>query len=133
MLKELADKREIRRIAHMQECATCGEMFESRRPDAKYCGQACAKNALVYLHPRQCEQCGVEFKPANGGEKVGRFCSNECSGLARRRTDLEQSCPVCFTGFRRRSVSDRRKFCSQPCSITARRLGAVGIVCEAVS
>lgn len=132
MLQDLADKRELRRLTHMRECATCGATFESRRSDAKYCGQACSKQALIYLRPRQCETCGAEFKPANGGEKLGRYCSNECSGLARRRADLERSCPVCFTGFRLRSISDRRKFCSLPCSVTARRLGVVGIVCEAV-
>ncbi|MFC5421041.1 hypothetical protein ACFPOB_15900 [Bosea eneae] len=115
------------------DCAHCGKRFLTRRTDIKYCSQACYHAGQVYLHPRQCEMCGTEFKPANGGEKLGRYCSNECSGLARRRTDLERSCPVCFTGFRLRSVSDRRKFCSLPCSITARRLGAAGIICEAVT
>lgn len=116
-----------------RQCLSCGEAFVNRRTDAKYCGRECAKSALNTIEPRDCQQCGTSFRPANGGSQPGKYCSRTCQGLAGRKARPERSCPACSSLFTVRYENDPQTYCSQPCAKLGRQLGRLGIVCEAVT
>jgi len=68
-------------------CQACGEIFESRKPNQKYCSPRCgrkARNFQAGLSPKVekiCVICGKEFKTQSYNIKT---CSPECSLILRR-------------------------------------------------
>lgn len=69
------------------------------------------------LH-RSCEQCGKQFRPAPGRERMStqRYCSRVCARVAAGFPDLSAHvpCPHCGKDFRRKT--SEQKFCSWDCA-----------------
>ena len=63
-------------------CGTCGEPFEAKRRDARYCSTPCHDNRSRRLRvpERECSQCGEMFAP---WERTTVYCSGVCRGAAR--------------------------------------------------
>jgi hypothetical protein len=61
-------------------CKSCGETFQTPRPEKAFCSPWCKRNAMraafaSRLPPQQCEACGTTFQPDRRGAK---FCSGKC-------------------------------------------------------
>lgn len=132
-LAECAVRSRQKLMERARNCETCGTHFLTRRADARYCGQACAKEGQKTIPARDCQQCGTSFRPANGGKQPGKYCSRTCQGLAGRKARPKRSCPACSSLFTVRYENDPQTYCSLPCSKLGRQLGRLGIVCEAVT
>jgi hypothetical protein len=70
-----------------------------------------------------CKQCGNPFDAVVKSSYTPKYCSNTCSGLARRNEPKEYTCsnPACrliFTRTRRTTIKNREKpvFCSVSCA-----------------
>lgn len=58
-------------------CEKCGDEFACRRTDARYCSQACSKQARR-RGSATCPQCGGTFAPSRYGQT---YCSKRCVSL----------------------------------------------------
>lgn len=63
------------RSYHLQ-CKTCGEQFESKSQNRKYCGKTCKTAALSSRPTLTCKHCLRSFKKKRG---KGIYCSRECA------------------------------------------------------
>jgi hypothetical protein len=113
-------------------CSYCGRAF-SRPPSQVSPGdhQFCEPSHYHEWKRKQSEQvarrCGREGCenqiPNSSWAKEARFCSNRCSGLA-KRTRVTRSCPVCSNRFEaepREVESGRGKYCSANCRVKSTR------------
>ena len=68
--------------------------------------------------PRKCEACGNKFRP-QWSTHLQRFCSHECSALAKRVPAKTFTCEACGTYFEANAKESRgsqgRRFCSPEC------------------
>lgn len=111
--------------ATTKSCEVCSKPFLSPvHLHRKFCCRKCyfASERLSGRIPKVCEQCGKMFKVFVSHFKKGmhRFCSKVCY-LAHRRAKyppINKSCQTCGKPF----VSRKQKFCSFPCSVTARNI-----------
>ena len=57
-------------------CDTCGKIFETGRPDQRFCSKECRYNSIAAVQElRTCPVCGTEFVSVNARQK---FCSRKC-------------------------------------------------------
>ncbi len=66
-------------------CVQCGETFEAKRSDAKYCSKKCrqvfsTRKIRGTKNVKICLICGTEFS-TNGKRQ---YCSEQCSEIAHR-------------------------------------------------
>lgn len=107
-------------------CIQCGKEL-TKKGQHKYCSRVC-----MYIHlgkarkdiseskrQRICETCGKEFlmrqpsgKALKGEVIEGRFCSNECKGIARRKFKEKKvwHCKVCG-----KELKSYAAYCSDEC------------------
>ena len=93
-------------------CVTCGTEFEVRI-DSKttHCSMKCSHMHLK-RKIRKCEYCGKEFNTRGSA----RFCSNKCSGLAKRKRTT-RLCEICGKEVTRcDSQFYEHCFCSVECT-----------------
>lgn len=74
------------------------------------------------VKPRRCKQCGEMFRPLPSKlkEGKGKFCSQRCGWIFRRRK-ITLNCKVCGKEFKRKPANvkcnrNKRYFCSRKCS-----------------
>lgn len=99
-------------------CLGCGKRFVRTRTGSSYCSSACWYKApgKKELKSRACEECRQEFQPR---DSTVRFCSRECSHVARRRKRQNTHCATCgklLIG----DVGRKVKYCSFACAHTGR-------------
>lgn len=85
----------------LKVCLQCGEEFEAKRSDAKFCSPKCrqrAKRSKQSHDPKVC-LCGKEFVPNHGNQE---YCSDDCAEWAK---DLDRSYSN-YVKARRTSVYD---------------------------
>ncbi|NTI41611.1 hypothetical protein [Rhizobium rhizogenes] len=97
--------------------------FEAKDKEDRYqrsCTSAAAYRIIQRekLPLRDCMQCGAAFRPFNYKRRSQRFCSHECSQLAKRRIP-ERECRGCGTTFRPRHANGI--YCSTACSLNRPR------------
>ena len=95
-------------------CKGCGQEFDSAWQGKKYCSQSCYDSVRV-LPDKVCEQCG---KPLTRKQIYGRrkYCSFECSTIARSSGMVTKTCPVCGNEFSiSAAIADRYTVCSRDC------------------
>lgn len=96
-------------------CIGCGSSFQSKKADRKYCALDCFNLVQAALRPpKECEQCGVMFRPHRPGGKAikglsanGRFCSVVCYGASKRKQSepiVFQSCTECGSPVQRKGA-----------------------------
>ena len=76
-------------------CSSCGDAFQARRSDARFCSTACRSRASredarasgheVQVITARCEACGGPLKAQARGRR-SRFCSTNCRQLNHRLT-----------------------------------------------
>ena len=115
------------------KCAYCGEEFEPKIKDQRYCSRDCS-NKDYYLRMKQqparvvkCAWCGEEFKTHYYQQK---YCSEECRKAARNEQTKEyfkkhklptvwkparRVCLTCGREFTEHFRGD--KFCSDECCL----------------
>lgn len=119
--------------ARAAQCDHCGRHFLTRTAGRKYCSRACFHAANAANHERPCENCGKLFKSKDTGPRAGwtRYCSKGCAAIGRRKEREPRACPSCGAIFFPKYPSDRKRFCSYPCSVRADgKQGA--FMCEAI-
>lgn len=60
---------------------------------------------------KNCERCGIEFRPRKRKFNRARFCSWEC-----RKKPIEKNCLFCKRIFVVSESRNYRKYCSHKCS-----------------
>lgn len=99
------------------QCRICTREIqqEKRRGRPRLTCDLCAvfqaATAMVPYHPRICQQCGIEFRPARD---VAKFCSDGCRLQAyneRRRSWTNQQCQGCGERITGRAC----KYCTKKC------------------
>lgn len=81
--------------------------------------------------PKQCKRCGSGFYNPNS---TAKYCSRECSALARRRGET-RSCRICGSEFylspaQLRARGNTAKYCSLKCNGKAKSLTRTYLTCK---
>lgn len=104
-------------------CPQCKGEFSPKYAKQRFCSRHCVaqskKKPPVY---NMCEICNQRFETnrfdlARG---YGRFCSRECKSLAQEKR-VTIACEHCGDLFQVRPCEDEQRFCSQICSVHARK------------
>ena len=133
-------------------CEHCGKVYQTYRPENRYCSIVCRDTANRTLLDRPCEVCGEIFRPRTAARRfcstkcraestqkprkacevcgelfrphvaTTRFCSWECSGKSARKPRLEATCPICKSIFTVKRSDRPGKYCSKTCGAAAGRL-----------
>lgn len=76
-------------------CHRCGEVFDARQPNQKFCTAECRRLAWIVtreIPTLSCDECGTSFQPAKTwATRSPRFCSPRCNqrnAMRRRRARL---------------------------------------------
>lgn len=114
----------VQRTRQEVACSICGKLVvrapaQLARHSAVGCSQKCKSEILrrKYTQPKvnlKCEQCGKSFVLSWGKQQSGRWCSYECSMLARRKRETVP-CEVCGLPVERHPCEPARKYCSRRC------------------
>lgn len=101
-------------------CGVCRKLFEAIRP-SRCCSDQCRQFFRRYGMSRpeldqiktQCAYCGSEFRGRGRGKTKKRFCSLQCSGTFRSKSDnlsfAAQECSYCAKVFT--PVRKTQKYC----------------------
>ena len=118
-----------------RSCKRCGEFFEPRHGQQRYCSKACQikynneRRVLVQKQERAmrqpieitCEQCGTTFETMH---KNTKYCSIKCRRRVEAQAKEERkplhpiNCQWCGTEFQ--PLSKIQKFCCKKCRIKAK-------------
>ncbi len=114
------------RVTHVRKCVLCGDSFETKKHNQRFCSCSCSakapKAAPTRSRPvfsKRCNRCKVEYETKREEQK---YCSNQCR-LARISSDKKRLVPIdcseCGLDFQPRDSSQR--FCSRPCATLGRK------------
>lgn len=109
---------------HTKNCAQCGESFSSRRSDARFCGQRCAKRSLKGVpHQRACATCGCNISHRMGNAQYCASCTEDRPKAheesRKKRAARPALCPQCESEYT--AHAPEQKYCSMRCSLKATR------------
>ena len=106
-------------ITYQIRCGACEEVFETRRPNQKYCSVACrgADQCVYRGTTRECVICGVEYEPRARDQKC---CSKKCQMAATHRATgnikITRQCVTCGIEYTTDPRAWNAKYCG-PCKM----------------
>lgn len=102
-----------RRTVYERPCQHCGDPFRphSLTKAGRFCSPECSAAAQRKHLEQPCAECGTPFLPSKAGMK---FCSHECSRLARAKVELPPKvCRFCGHNFTPKAA--HALFCTPLC------------------
>lgn len=101
------------------ECAHCGDEFQGRSGQSKYCSRDCASASRRDRVELVCESCGDTFTVQASQADYRVHCSQDCYSTA--KSDQEwRTCAHCDDPFKVATHSDQ-EYCSVTCANHDRR------------
>lgn len=95
-------------------CEHCGEVFESTRPNQRFCSRECVQKSQRRRETLECPGCGEEFEVCKSEVDKYTYCSNECRRVSNR---VDLTCEMCSETFTVPGwLEGTQRFCSQSCA-----------------
>ena len=105
---------------HNLKCVVCGDDFEAKHKNTKYCSDTCRKikrENIPLEHLRICINCGKKFINSNGRIK---FCDEQCRSIHKYnyKPNINLNKIICINCNKEFEKSNpNSKFCSDKCKL----------------
>lgn len=113
------------KIGYDSRCKNCKKIYDAQRVLPKRNGKSKRKVEKAKTL-KICEQCGDKFE---ANPTYRKFCSNKCSGLAKRNR-ITKTCRTCKTTFQVAEWELAKKYCSRQCKNAYGKIFRDCVVCK---